>query len=65
MVDEDSATEAPKAQELKESSFDFKTFFINIFEKAKDDPRHFLFQILTWIVPVYIYYLVADEVVKQ
>ena len=65
MIDEDSASEAPKAQEVKESSFDFKTFFINIFQKAKEDPRHFLFQILTWIVPVYIYYLVADEFVKQ
>ncbi len=44
MIDEDSDSEAPKAQEVKESRFDFKTFFINTFERAKDDPRHFFFK---------------------
>ena len=65
MIDEDSDSEAPKAQEVNESRFDFKTFFISTFEKAKADPKHFIFQILTWIIPVYIYYLVADEFVRQ
>ena len=65
MIDEDSDSEAPKAQEVNESRFDFKTFFISTFEKAKEDPKHFLFQILTWIIPVYIYYLVADQFVQQ
>ena len=45
--------------------FSLKVFFAEHFAKAKSDPRHFLYQILSLLVPIYIYYLIADEFVRQ
>jgi len=45
--------------------FNFKVFFAEQFSKAKSEPLHFSYQILSLIVPIYIYYLVADEFVRQ
>ena len=40
-------------------------FFEKQFIRVKEEPLQFLLQILVWFVPAYIYYIVADEFVRQ
>ena len=65
MKDKDTDLDLEEIDKSQENNFSFNVFFTEQFSKVKSDPRHFLYQILSLIIPIYIYYLVADEFVRQ
>ena len=56
-VDSESEQEIPR--------YSFLLFFENQFFRAKKDPLQFSLQVLGWFATIYIYYIIADEFVRQ
>ena len=77
MSEEERDSESDKIEKIGQSSVPVnpnffgkqflrvKNFFGKQFLKAQDDPFQFSLQTLVWFVPIYIYYIVADEFVRQ
>ena len=59
----EKGTDSESEQEVPQSSF--LLFFENQFFRARKDPIQFTFQVSAWFAAIYIYYIIADEFVRQ